>query len=174
MGIIVADTQIHQCSLNNVRCLMYDILNIMLTLLYISGSIILANFILLKYLNFLMKKTILTSYILLTSYIKHRTSNLLQLTSYILHRTSYILYILLLTSYICNAQWYDPYKVKAKATDIYLQAIANANNSNFPVAIKMINDALKIEPKFVDAHLSVAGMYADIKNYDDMSVLNNK
>ena len=136
MGIIVADTQIHQCSLNNVRCLMYDILNIMLTLLYISGSIILANFILLKYLNFLMKKTIHTSYILLTSYI--------------LHRTSYILYILLLTSYICNAQWYDPYKVKAKATDIYLQAIANANNSNFPVAIKMINDALKIDPKFVE------------------------
>ena len=108
-----------------------------------------------------MKKTFLTSYIL------HRTSNIVHLTSYILHRTSYILFFLLLTSYIGTAQWYDPYKVKSKATDIYLQAIANANNSNFTVAIKMINDALKIEPKFVDAHLSVAGMYADIKNYNE-------
>jgi tetratricopeptide (TPR) repeat protein len=89
------------------------------------------------------------------------------ITSYILHRTSYILFFLLFTSYATNAQWYDPYKVSTKATDIYLQAIANANNSNFPVAIKMINDALKIDPKFVDAHLSVAGMYADIKNYTE-------
>ncbi|MEO5783063.1 MAG: OmpA family protein [Ginsengibacter sp.] len=87
--------------------------------------------------------------------------------SYTLYIKNFILtsYILFLTSYTTNAQWYDPYKVNAKATDIYLQAIANANNSNFPVAIKMINDALKIDPKFVDAYLSVAGMYADIKNY---------
>src|ERR1035437_9465659 len=88
-----------------------------------------------KYLHFLMQK----SY---KSYIK----------SFIL--TSYIL---LLTSYVTNAQWYDPLKVNTKATDIYLHSIA----------IKMINDALKIDPKFVDAYLSVAGIYADIKNYDE-------
>src|ERR1035437_8804520 len=96
-----------------------------------------------KYLHFLMQK----SY---KSYIK----------SFIL--TSYIL---LLTSYVTNAQWYDPLKVNTKATDIYLQAIANAQNAKYSVAIKMINDALKIDPKFVDAYLSVAGIYADIKNY---------
>ena len=113
----------------------------MLTFSCISRKIIRSNFILQHYI--LMNK----SY---TLYIKN----------FIL--TSYILF---LTSYTTNAQWYDPYKVNKKATDIYLQAIANANNSNFPVAIRMINDALKIEPKFVDAYLSVAGMYANIKNY---------
>ena len=86
-------------------------------------------------------------------------------TPYIVHRTSYILF-LILTSYITTAQWYDPLKVKTKATDIYLQAISNAQNGKLPVAIKMINDALKIEPRFVDAYLSVAGMYAELKDYN--------
>ncbi|MDQ6890855.1 MAG: OmpA family protein, partial [Bacteroidota bacterium] len=76
-------------------------------------------------------------------------------------------YILLLTSYMASAQWYDPLKVKTKATDIYLQAISKAQNGNLPDAIKMVNDALKIEPKFVDAYLSVAGMYAELKNYNE-------
>jgi len=76
-------------------------------------------------------------------------------------------YILLLTSLNVTAQWYDPLKVKTKAADIYLQAISNAQNGNLPTAIKMINDALKIEPKYVDAYLSVAGMYAEQKNYKE-------
>ncbi len=89
------------------------------------------------------------------------------ITSYIQHRISYVLCLLLLTANITSAQWYDPLKVKPKATDIYLQAIANAQNGNLPVAIRMINDALKIEPKFVDAYLSIAGMYAEIKDYNE-------
>ena len=98
-------------------------------------------------------------------------SYILHHTSYIVHRKSYIkffliLYLLLLISGITNAQWYDPLKVNTKATDIYLQAIANAQNAKYSVAIKMINDALKIDPKFVDAYLSVAGVYADLKDYD--------
>ncbi len=89
------------------------------------------------------------------------------ITSYIQHRTSYILCLLLLTANITSAQWYDPLKVKTKATDIYLQAIANAQNGKLPVAIKMVNDALKIEPKYVDAYLSIAGMYAELKDYSE-------
>jgi outer membrane protein OmpA-like peptidoglycan-associated protein len=84
------------------------------------------------------------------------------------HRLLYFLisYFLFLIPYFSAAQWYDPLKVKTKATDIYLQAISNAQNGKLPVAIKMINDALKIEPKFVDAYLSVAGMYAEGKDYN--------
>jgi len=88
-------------------------------------------------------------------------------TSYFVLRTSYIIFFLLLTSYFTKAQWYDPLKVKTKATDIYLQAITNAQNGKLPVAIKMINDALKIEPRYVDAYLSVAGMYAELKDYNE-------
>ncbi len=86
--------------------------------------------------------------------------------SYIIHRT-YIIILLFLTSYTTNAQWYDPLKVKTKATDLYLQGISNAQNGKFPAAIKFINDALKIEPKFVDAYISLAGVYADLKNFDE-------
>ncbi|MDB5199972.1 MAG: flagellar motor protein MotB [Chitinophagaceae bacterium] len=68
---------------------------------------------------------------------------------------------------MANAQWYDPLKVKTKATDIYLQAISKAQNGDLTTAIKMINDALKIEPKFVDAYISIAGMYAELKNYNE-------
>jgi outer membrane protein OmpA-like peptidoglycan-associated protein/tetratricopeptide (TPR) repeat protein len=58
-------------------------------------------------------------------------------------------------------------KVSARATDIYLQAVTKAQNGNLSGAIKMINDAIKIEPKYVDAYLSVAGMYAELKDYNE-------
>ena len=74
--------------------------------------------------------------------------------------------ILLLTCWFTKAQWYDPLKVKTKATDIYLQALAKAQNGNVNDAIKMANDALKIEPKFVDAFISLGGMYAELKDYN--------
>ncbi|MGI8581797.1 MAG: OmpA family protein [Chitinophagaceae bacterium] len=87
-------------------------------------------------------------------------------TSYI---KSFILtpYLLLLTSFITNAQWYDPLKVKTKATDIYLQGISNAQNGKLATAIKFMTDALKIEPKFVDAYISLAGIYAELKDYNE-------
>lgn len=85
----------------------------------------------------------------------------------ILRKSFLISYFLLLISSLANAQWYDPLKVKTKATDIYLQAIANAQNGKLLVAIKMVNDALKIEPKFVDAYLSIAGMHAELKDYNE-------
>src|SRR4051812_46214433 len=78
-----------------------------------------------------------------------------------------IFYFLFLIPYLSPAQWYDPLKVNSKATDIYLQAISNANNGKLPVAIKMVNDALKMEPRFVDAYLSVAGMYYELKDYNE-------
>src|SRR4029078_13081235 len=89
------------------------------------------------------------------------------LTSYITHRTSYIALYLLLTSYISNAQWYDPEKVNAKANSIYVEAINNARNEKYSVAIEQINEALKIDPKLVDAYLSMGGIYANLKNYDE-------
>lgn len=94
------------------------------------------------------------------------------LTSHIVRRTSYIRffltsYIVLLTSYISNAQWYDPLKVNAKAYSIYTEAINNAQNEKYTEAIKQINQALEIEPKFVDARLSLAGIYANLKNYTE-------
>jgi len=74
---------------------------------------------------------------------------------------------ILLTSFLANAQWYDPEKVNAKAADIYTQAVTNAQDGDYITAIRMINDALKIEPKYVDAYLSLGGIYAELKNYNE-------
>ncbi len=64
-----------------------------------------------------------------------------------------------------NAQWYDPEKVNHKANTIYNLAINKAQNNEYATAIKMIQEALKIEPRFVDAYLSTAGIYANMKDY---------
>ncbi len=85
----------------------------------------------------------------------------------ILRQSFLISYFLFLISYFTNAQWYDPLKVKTKATDIYLQGITQAQNGKYTTAIKFINDALKIEPRFVDAYISLGGVYADLKNYNE-------
>ncbi|RYY71290.1 MAG: flagellar motor protein MotB, partial [Chitinophagaceae bacterium] len=78
----------------------------------------------------------------------------------------YILLLLLLsTPFFAEAQWYDPDKVNKKAGEIYGQAYESAQSGAYNNAIKLLNDALKLEPKFVDVYLSRAGMYANMKNY---------
>lgn len=78
-----------------------------------------------------------------------------------------LLLLIILFSFFLKAksQWYDPDKVDHKANTIYNLAIDKARNGDYVSSIKMINESLKIEPKFVDAYLSLAGIYADMKDY---------
>ena len=77
-----------------------------------------------------------------------------------------LLILLLLPCFLLSrAQWYDPEKVDHKANTIYNLGINKAQNEEYATAIKMINEALKIEPKFVDAYLSLAGIRANMKDY---------
>jgi Tfp pilus assembly protein PilF len=76
-----------------------------------------------------------------------------------------LLHILLLTSCICQAQWYNPDKVNKKAGEIYGQAYEEATAGNYTAALKHLENALALEPKFVDVFLSRAGIYAELKNY---------
>ena len=69
-----------------------------------------------------------------------------------------------------KAQWYDPEKVNKKAYNIYEAAYQNAQDQNYAAAIANINKAIAIEPKFVEAYLSKAGIYADLKKYDSSVV----
>ncbi len=66
---------------------------------------------------------------------------------------------------ISTAQWYDPAKVNKKAGELYGQAFEEATDRKYTAAIQHINEALVIEPKLVDAFLTRAGIYADLKNY---------
>ncbi len=78
-----------------------------------------------------------------------------------------LLLLFIFSSFFLKAksQWYDPEKVDHKANTIYNLAINKARNGDYASSIKMINESLKIEPKFVDAYLSLAGIYADLKDY---------
>ena len=75
--------------------------------------------------------------------------------------------ILLLSFSTTNAQWYDPEKVNKRAAEIYSDALENARDEKYANAIKLMADALKTDPKLVDAYLSLGGIYANMKNYDE-------
>lgn len=64
------------------------------------------------------------------------------------------------------AQWYNPDKVNKKASLIYELAYQNAQDGKYTDAIANINKAIAIDPKYVEAYLSRAGIFADQKNYD--------
>lgn len=73
---------------------------------------------------------------------------------------------LLLIAHCSIAQWYDPEKVDKKAGDIYAQAYQNGVDEKYTEAINNIKKAITIDPKFVDAYLTLAGIYANQKKYD--------
>ena len=64
-----------------------------------------------------------------------------------------------------HAQWYDPEKVNKKAGEIYGQAYEEATAGKYAAAFKHLDEALALDPKFVDVFLSRAGIFADQKNY---------
>jgi len=66
---------------------------------------------------------------------------------------------------ISSAQWYDPEKVNAKAGEVYGQAYEEATAGKYQQALLLLEEALKLEPRFVDVYLSRAGIYAEMKNY---------
>ena len=76
-----------------------------------------------------------------------------------------LLYLFVLTSFISKGQWYNPDKVNKKAGEIYGQAYEEATAANYTAALKHLENALALDPKFVDVFLSRAGIYAELKNY---------
>ncbi|WP_290791258.1 OmpA family protein [Flavihumibacter sp. UBA7668] len=78
---------------------------------------------------------------------------------------------ILLTATNLNAQVYNPEKVNSKALKLYQKAMEQAEEGLFPEGIKSLQDAVKIDPSFADAWLSIAGMFGELKNYEQ-AVLN--
>ena len=79
---------------------------------------------------------------------------------------------ILLTVFTCwlsltSQAQYDPNKVGKKALGLYDRGIEAARNGDLKEGIRMLQDAIKAEPKFADAYLSIAGMYGETKDYDN-------
>ena len=74
--------------------------------------------------------------------------------------------LLICTVSIANAQ-YNPSKVKKKAMELYDRALVQAQDGKFKEGIQILNEAVKIDPGFLDAYLSIAGMYGEVKDYQN-------
>src|SRR6516164_3554842 len=60
---------------------------------------------------------------------------------------------------------YDPSKINKKAVQLYTKALQQAQDELFKDAIQTLKDAVKLDDNYVDAYLSIAGMYGELKNY---------
>jgi len=75
-------------------------------------------------------------------------------------------FIILLAFSFSGISQYDPYKVNKRAASLFEKSMELARDENFKAAIKLLQDAVKIEPKYEDAYLSIAGIYGELKKYD--------
>ena len=83
----------------------------------------------------------------------------------IILRITFLFFISNFLFLISKGQWYDPQKIDKKAAGVFAKAMETADDVKYTEAIKQVSDALKLEPKYVDAWLSRASLYATIKNY---------
>jgi outer membrane protein OmpA-like peptidoglycan-associated protein/tetratricopeptide (TPR) repeat protein len=59
----------------------------------------------------------------------------------------------------------DNQKISKKALDLYNKALQQAQDEHFLEGIQTLQEAIKVQPNYIDAYLSMAGMYGELKNY---------
>lgn len=82
-----------------------------------------------------------------------------------------------ITIFICffsSAQWYDPTKVNTKLGYKYAEAINEARSRNYTRAIQLLDECIATDAKFVDAYLSKAGVFSELKKYKPAVEFYNK
>lgn len=62
---------------------------------------------------------------------------------------------------------YNPDKVNKKAAQQYSKALELAQNDDFKGGIKALQEAVRIDNSFEEAYLSMAGMYGELKDYQN-------
>jgi len=77
----------------------------------------------------------------------------------------FLVAILSIIGWHAKAQWYDPEKVPKKARLIYEKAYEQAMEGEYGASLISLESAIQAEPKYVEAYLSRAGIYAEMKNY---------
>jgi outer membrane protein OmpA-like peptidoglycan-associated protein/tetratricopeptide (TPR) repeat protein len=60
---------------------------------------------------------------------------------------------------------YDPGKVPKKAQELYQKAYAKMKEGEIDDCIKLLQDAIRVDAKFMDAYLNIAGLYSENKKY---------
>jgi outer membrane protein OmpA-like peptidoglycan-associated protein/tetratricopeptide (TPR) repeat protein len=73
----------------------------------------------------------------------------------------------LLLTLVCSSQPYNPANVDKKAVALYNQAIERASAGNLALAAGLLLQAIEWDKKYVEAYLSLGGVYGQMKNYSN-------
>jgi len=78
------------------------------------------------------------------------------------------LFLLVAGSLLFSAAYsqYDPEKINKKTVELYNQAIERAQDGNLISAAGILLKCIEADKKYVDAYLSLAGVYGQLKNYN--------
>ncbi len=68
--------------------------------------------------------------------------------------------------HISYAQHYNPEKINKKAVSLYNSGLIKAQDGDYPGALELMDQALTRDKKYVDAYLTKAGIYGEMKNYE--------
>ena len=74
----------------------------------------------------------------------------------------------ILLSIACTQVWsqsYQPDKVNPKAAAVYEKAIAQLSDGVIPDAVPLLLKCITLDSNYLDAYLSLAGAYGEMKNY---------
>jgi tetratricopeptide (TPR) repeat protein len=96
--------------------------------------------------------------------------NLSSIWSYNQQPVKYICTIALFLGsvFMCRAQQpYDPEKVPKKAQELNEKAYEKARALDYESSIKLLQEAIKIYPGFLDAYANIAGMYSEKRKYKE-------
>jgi outer membrane protein OmpA-like peptidoglycan-associated protein/tetratricopeptide (TPR) repeat protein len=83
-----------------------------------------------------------------------------------MYRNQIIYTIILTVLFLPALAQYRPSSISKKAEDLYTRALGKAGEGDFPEALRMLDQSVKMEPNFADAFLSIAGIYGELKNYN--------
>jgi outer membrane protein OmpA-like peptidoglycan-associated protein len=77
----------------------------------------------------------------------------------------FLLLLLVCSIQLAHSQSYDPAKVNKKATILYEQAITRATDGNLTHAAGLLLQAIETDKNYVDAYLSLAGVYSQLRSH---------
>jgi Tfp pilus assembly protein PilF len=65
----------------------------------------------------------------------------------------------------CLFAQYDPSKINKKAVQLYSQAMERTQDGNLVSAAGLLLQCIDIDKNYVEAYLSLGGVYGQLKNY---------
>jgi outer membrane protein OmpA-like peptidoglycan-associated protein/tetratricopeptide (TPR) repeat protein len=78
--------------------------------------------------------------------------------------------ILFFAAFTAGAQTYDPSKVNPKAKKLQEDAISHYRDGDVKKALQLLNKAIETDSYYLDAHLDLATLYNELKDYNNARI----